>query len=173
MRQREVTDKSLQSLRKSPAKPGERYEKMDSEVRGLGFRVNEHGEISYVLIARYPGHSNPVRRTIGHYPGMSLAAAREKAKEWRDWIKGGRDPRAEEERLAEQRRAAEEALRAQRRTEEQNSFAALAEAFITDGVIGPNPEKPLQRTMRPLGKFARNSSRSGAAGRWRTSPAPT
>jgi integrase len=146
MRQREVTDKTLQSLRKNPAKAGERYDRMDSEVRGLGFRVNERGEISYILIARYPGHSNPVRRTIGHYPSMPLAVAREKAKEWRDWIKGGNDPRAEEERLAEQRRAAEEALRAKRRTEEDNTFGAVAEAFIADAVIGTNPEKPLQRT---------------------------
>jgi integrase len=149
---REVTDKTLQGLK--PAKPGRRYVKMDSDERGLGFRVNERGEISIVMIARFPGSESgqPARRTIGHYPSMSLAAARARAREWRNLIKAGTDPRVEEERIAEKKKAEER----QRLTEAENTFAALAEAFIADRVVGPDLRKPLQRAGLATAREIRN-----------------
>jgi len=69
-----LTDRALKALR--PADAGSRYEVMDSDVRGLGLRVSDKGKRTFILIARYPGSKNPVRRALGEYPMMELAEAR-------------------------------------------------------------------------------------------------
>jgi integrase len=89
------TDRKLQSL-----KPGKkRYEVMDSEVRGLGVRVTERGQRTFILIARYPHSHNPTRRALGDYPTLSLEKARAKARRWRELLEEGKDPKDEDERL--------------------------------------------------------------------------
>ena len=77
------------------------------------------GERTFVLLARYSRDGNPTRRALGSYPILSLAAARDKAIQWKRQLAAGVDPAAEEER----RRREEERKR-------QNSFAAVAEQFI-------------------------------------------
>ncbi|MGH6865789.1 MAG: tyrosine-type recombinase/integrase [Methyloceanibacter sp.] len=100
-----MTDRKLQSL-----KPGnKRYDVMDVDVRGFGVRVTEKGQRTFILIARYPGSTNPTRRALGEYPTLSLEKARVKARRWRDLIAEGKDPRDEEEkaRRLEQRKRAD------------------------------------------------------------------
>src|SRR5262245_36136429 len=112
MAKRNLTDRLLQSLK---GKPGKRYEIMDAIVPGLGVRVFDSGQRSFILISRFAGATNPTRRTIGEYPAKSLAEARDTA---RDWIKlndKGIDPRQDQEK----KRAAE--LRKQ-----ANTFASVA-----------------------------------------------
>src|SRR5262249_61905218 len=72
---RVLTDRLLKSLKARP----QRFEIMDSVVRGMGIRVSERGVRPFILIARYPGSRNPTRRALGEYPAMSLEKAREKA----------------------------------------------------------------------------------------------
>jgi integrase len=115
--QRKFTDRYLSSIR--GAKSGKPYDIRDTEVRGLRVRVMGTGELTFVLLARYSRNANPTRRALGSYPGMSLGAAREKALRWKNQIKVGIDPSAEEAR----QRAAEERKR-------EDSFAAAAEQFI-------------------------------------------
>ncbi|TIX00733.1 Arm DNA-binding domain-containing protein [Mesorhizobium sp.] len=100
-----LTDFKVKSLKKAPA--GKRYDVMDSEVRGLGIRVNDKGERTFIFYSRFPGKSAPERRVIGEYvepdetglhPAMSLADARKKAGEWRGLIKSGIDPKVKEAR---------------------------------------------------------------------------
>ena len=79
---------------------------MDSDVRGLGIRVMPSGVKSFILFRRFPGSKHPARRSLGTYGEMSLAEAREKAREWNALVKKGIDPAIEEER---QRRATIEA----------------------------------------------------------------
>ena len=66
--------------------------------RGSECESSEIGQRTFILIARYPGSSNPTRRALGEYPALSLTKARERAREWRELIRKGVDPKAEEER---------------------------------------------------------------------------
>lgn len=102
-----LSDRKLKALK--PADEGKRYEIMDTEVSGLGIRVTDKGKQTFILLARYPGSSNPTRRALGEYPTDSLSDAREKARQWRKWIDKGKDPKDEEEalRLAELRKKAD------------------------------------------------------------------
>ena len=108
--QRKFTDRFLKSIK--GARNGKPYDVRDSEVRGLRLRVMGSGERTFVLLARYSRDANPTRRALGSYPAMSLAQAREKAVQWKNQLKAGVDPSAEEARKRE------------------NSFAAVAEQFI-------------------------------------------
>jgi hypothetical protein len=51
-----LTDRKLKSLK--PARLGQRYDVMDSDVRGFGVRVSDKGQRSFILIGRYPGSHN-------------------------------------------------------------------------------------------------------------------
>ena len=114
--QRKLTDRLLDSVR-GAATP---YDIRDTEVPGLRCRVMPSGECTFVLLARYRRYGNPTRRALGTYPALSLAAARDKAIAWKRQLAAGVDPAADEER----RRREEE-------RKHQNSFAAVAEQFIT------------------------------------------
>ena len=75
-------------------------------VRGLGVRVMPSGVKSFILFRRFPGSKHPVRRSLGKYSDMSLAEARDKAREWNALVERGDDPTIENRR---QRTAAIEA----------------------------------------------------------------
>jgi integrase len=126
MAKRHLTDRALKALK--PAPTGKRLELWDSIVPGLGIRVTDRGVKTFVLLARYPGSpinpktgaANPTRRALGEYGALTLDKARDKARDWLKLIEAGTDPaeQAERQRLAEQRKR-------------ENSFAAVAEEFIT------------------------------------------
>jgi integrase len=104
---RDFTDRFLKALK--PAEPGKRYIVFDAQVPGLGVRVTEHcrdeHKGSFVLVARFPGSENPAPRRIGDYPALSLARARQIAREWREDLRQGIDPKAKEaERQRQERR---------------------------------------------------------------------
>ena len=115
MARNRLTDRKLAALKPE----GKRYDVMDTDVPGFGVRVSETGQRTFVLIARYPGSSNPTRRGLGEYPALSLEQARERARDWRELIRKGIDPKAEVERLRR------EELRKQ-----QTTFGAVAEDYI-------------------------------------------
>jgi len=81
----------------------------------------KHQSLTFILIARYPPSSHPTRRALGAYSAMSLEAARTKARHWLEFVGKGIDPAIEEER---QRQA-----EVQR---QENTFGAVAEAFIAE-----------------------------------------
>ena len=60
-----LTDRKLQAL--APAPAGKRYDVWDALVPGLGVRVTDKGQRSFVLAARYPGATDPTRRALGEY----------------------------------------------------------------------------------------------------------
>jgi integrase len=127
-----LNDRSLKTLR--PAPKGETYDLMDALVPGFGLRISETGRKTFILIARYPGSRNPTRRSIGLYGALTLELARNRARDWLELIRKGKDPKTEEER---------------QRTEEErkhnNSFARVVEDFIKFSVIGPDTSNPRQR----------------------------
>ena len=133
MARKRLTDRTLKALKPASA----RYDVMDTDVPGFGVRVTEKGQRTFILIARYPGSSNPTRRAIGEYPAMSLEKARERARGWRELVRKGTDPKAEEER---QRR--------QELRKQQTTFAAVAEDFIERHVKGQRKAKDTEREIR-------------------------
>src|SRR5262245_37660697 len=114
-----LTDRKIKSLKPKRT----RYDIADSDIRGLHNRVSEHGTKSFFLVIRYPGSKYPARRSLGTYPEVTLAEARDKAREWRGLVHRGIDPKEEERRL----RLAEAAKRA-------CTVAAVAEDYITKKV---------------------------------------
>jgi integrase len=144
-----LTDRKLLSLKpihpetKKPLKVGERYELMDTIVPKFGVRVTAQGRRTFILVARYPGSSNPTRRAIGEYDAVSLNTARTTARNWLELIQKGIDPHLELER--------------QRRSEQrkrENTFAAVAEAFIAEKLSrerkGREVERDIRRQLIPL-----------------------
>ena len=132
MARKTLTDRTLKALKPSP--DGKPYDIMDAVVPGLGVRVLGGGRRSFILVGRFPGSRNPTRRALGEYDALTLDKARERARQWLELIRVGKDPAVEEE-----------ALRLSEARKRENSFAAVAEDFIRLAVIGPNPERPKQR----------------------------
>jgi integrase len=114
-----LTDNLIAGLK--PAAEGQRNEIRDDLVSGLAIRVTDKGKKTFVLVARYPGSTNPTRRSIGEYPATSLQAAREEAKSWLLMLKRGLDPKEEIERVKS------ENLR-----KRANSFSAVVEDYLKD-----------------------------------------
>jgi len=120
---RDFTDRFLKAIK--PAEHGKRIIFHDAQIPGFGIRVTDRSaddnKGSFVLVTRFPGSTNPVPRRIGDYPAMSLAKAREIAREWREDLRQGVDPKAKE---------------AERRREEErrrgDTFAAVFLAFADD-----------------------------------------
>src|SRR6516164_8208202 len=84
-----LTDRGLRAYK--DALPGKTYDRMDSQVPGFGVRVSEKGRRTFILVTRYPGSRNPTRRAIGEYDAISLADARETARDWLAMIRRGVD----------------------------------------------------------------------------------
>ena len=136
-----LTDRLLKSL-----KPGEQpFEVMDSQVRGLGIRVMPSGVKTFILRRRYPGSTQPARRSLGTYGEMSLAQAREKAREWNALVKKGIDPALEEGR---QRRAAIEAEKQRQASTFGAAFEAYLERKASKLKSGPDIEREIRRECK-------------------------
>jgi hypothetical protein len=71
------TDRYLKSLKPAPA--GKRLVHWDSARPSFGVRITDRGVVSFFVIRRMPGKTQPVRVSLGHYPTISLAAARKLA----------------------------------------------------------------------------------------------
>ena len=149
----ELTDISIRKL-KPEAKP---YEVMDSkpvpglDTRGLGIRVmGKPGAVvkSFILFRRFPGSENPVRRTLGRYPALTLAEARQKADEWNTLLKKKLDPKTEEAREEQQRLAAEQAKQEAERQQKENTFGNAFESYLRDKASKQRSGAEIERVMR-------------------------
>jgi integrase len=129
---RTLTARFLKSI--EPSLPGKRRIEWDAVVPGMGVRVTDRGHVSFVLGARFPGSKHFTPRELGAYGAITLEQARDKAREWLGLIAKDIDPRtvAVDLRIAEQRKR-------------DDTFTAVAEKFLRLNVIGPDPERPLQR----------------------------
>jgi integrase len=115
MAKRDFTDRFLKSIK--PAETGKRVVIYDAQIPGFGIRVSDRcadgNKGAFVLITRFPGSSNPAPRRIGDYPAMTLAKARDIAREWREDIRQGIDPKEKEAaRLRELERLRADTFRA-------------------------------------------------------------
>jgi integrase len=139
-----LTDRTLKALK--PAPDGKRYILWDSQVPGFGIRVGDNASDerkgSFVLVARFPGSSNSVPRRIGDYPGMALADARQIAREWREDLSKGVDPKAKE---AERRRQEH----ARRADTFEAAFGAYAKLQLSRLRTGRSVVQAMERVMLP------------------------
>jgi integrase len=74
-----LTDFKVRALKADPT--GAEYIQGDREVGGLGVRVRPNGAKSYVVMKRLPGQAKLVRVTLGRVGEISLAQARDQARQ--------------------------------------------------------------------------------------------
>jgi integrase len=134
-RRTELTDKEVRAL--LPAPTGSRYEINDPGLAKFAVRVNDRGQGTYILVARFPGHKQPARREIAKVGEVSLAEARETASEWIALIKRGVDPKHEVERQKQAK------LRKQAVT-----FASVAELWLKKHAAKLRTFKSIERMVQ-------------------------
>jgi hypothetical protein len=100
---------------------GKRIEHRDAKETGLALRVTSSGSKSWTLLYSLRGKKN--RLTLGPYPQITLARARELAREHKATIAEGIDP------IAAAKAEREEAARVARNTK---SFADVADQWVED-----------------------------------------
>ncbi|MGH7088385.1 MAG: tyrosine-type recombinase/integrase [Stellaceae bacterium] len=127
-----LTDKSMKAMKPEPT--GKRRTVWDAMMPGLCVLVTGNGRRGFYVVHRLPGAYSPTWVKIGEYPVMSLAEAREKARQTLGAIAAGKRPKEEE---AAQRRAEREEARQQ----QAKTFGAVAELFVSKHV-------PTLRTAR-------------------------
>jgi integrase len=142
---KDFTDRTLKALKPAPA--GKRIILWDAQIPGFGIRVTDKSCAAdigaFVLVTRYPGAKTPAPRRIGGYPAMSLGQARQIAREWRELIAQGVDPkRREEERQREEARRRADTFAA--------AFAAYADDRLTTLRTGAQVTGAIAKHVLPL-----------------------
>ena len=113
--QKALTDILVRSL---PPPPSGRTELSDSRCPGLEFRVTSLGSRSWSFRFRDPRSARVTRATIGTYPEVSLAKARERANNMRRSVAAGLNP------VEEKRR--------ERHESKTKTFRALADRYLEE-----------------------------------------
>lgn len=98
----------------------------DAVATGLGLKLLRSGKRVWLLQAKRPGRAYQSKLSLGEYPGVTLADARQKAEAWRALVLKGVDPKDAE---ADERRKLEAARRAEA-VKRENTFGAFAERWI-------------------------------------------
>lgn len=94
--QKNLTERFLQTVK--PPATG-RTEFYDQTVKGLSIRITASGIVTFALFYRLPGDRQKRRMTLGQYPVLSLAEARQKARAALLDIAKGKDPGAEQQAI--------------------------------------------------------------------------
>ncbi len=110
-----LTDPGIGKM--SKAKEGKRVERFDAGAPGLALRITDKGVKSWSVYYRLDGKHQ--RLTIGAWPEIGVAEARDQAREIKSQAKTGVDPK--EARKAEKVAAEDEAA---------DTFGAIAEEYI-------------------------------------------
>jgi hypothetical protein len=119
---KQLTDTGVRKL--APPTSG-RLEIYDALVPWMAVRVTPNGHKSFVARARIKGQDRPIRYTIGPASLLTVADARQRARDVLLKMQVGADPRQE-------KRAQEAAIERRKRT----TFATVAENYIADHVDG-------------------------------------
>ncbi len=118
---RHLTDPGIGKM--SKAKKGKRIEKFDAGAPGLCLRITDNGVKSWSVYYRLG--SAHKRETIGRWPEIGVAQARNQARDIKGQAKAGIDPKS-----------AREALEAAAEDETPGTFGAIAELYIKRECLG-------------------------------------
>lgn len=142
-----LTDASVQKIKPPPAGPDGSVRQMDYLDRldgggSLGLRVSSNGVRSWVIQPRVlrEGKRVRIRVTLGRYPEMSLATAREKARAALLAARCGQDPAAA---VKQERQALID--------ESRRTFGVLADEFLAKYVgreCRPATEREYRRALK-------------------------
>ena len=119
-----MTEPGIAKMARAPK--GKRIERFDSGADGLSLRVTDRGTKTWNICYHFPdaqGRLKHHRFTIGPWPAIGLAQARDTARMVKSRAKAGINPKAE-------RDAAQAAAKAEAQTEARNTFTAIAENYI-------------------------------------------
>jgi len=111
----QMTDPGIRKMRKAPK--GKRIEKFDAIAPGLSLRVTERGAKSWSVYYRFGGKHQ--RFTIGSWPAIGVADAREQAGQITNQAKSGVDPKQVRARAT-----------AATQAETCKTFEAVAQSYI-------------------------------------------
>ncbi len=131
-----LTDLTVQHL-KPPA--AGRVEHFDATLPGFGLRITEKGARTWVVLYRIGGRAR--RLTIGRYPAISLADARDLARDAMHEVARGNDPAADKK-----------AARRESPEPERDAFADAAEDFLRRHVckLRPSTRREYTRTFEKV-----------------------
>ena len=115
-----LTDPGIGKMNRAPA--GKRIERFDAGAPGLALRINGKGLKTWTVHVRL--HGKQKRITLGDWPAMGVAEARDRAREAKAWVKAGIDP-------ATVKAAEQESAEAAVEAEAQRTFGVIAERYIT------------------------------------------
>jgi integrase len=135
-----LTDKYIAGLKCPPEK--DLVAVSDDGCKGLQLRALKSGTKSWVFFYWSPLLSKSVRMSLGHYPDLSLAKARDKVADHRKTMAEDEDPR---------RKLRQERKRVSR--EEALSFDDLADLYIAEYVIGGQCGKDAVRIFHETAKW--------------------
>ena len=127
-----LTVKKLDSLKPE----AERLDYWDDSLAGFGVRVTPKGEKTFCVMYRLGGKQR--RMTLGEYPVLKVADARDRAKDALELVRRGVDP-------VEEQRRREEAEVASRI--EGFTFEALAKQFLEEHVKKLRSEYEVKRSL--------------------------
>ena len=131
-----LTNRTLDTLKRADG-PGRRYDVWDTQLPNFGVRVNDKGRRVFVVAKRLATEKNPTRFTVGEYPAMTLAEARQKARQIIGDLEGGIRPRERQDAQAREQ--------AKRR---RDTFASVAEEFIKKHVAKLRTKADVERSIR-------------------------
>ena len=145
---RDLTDRAIRALK--PAASCKRSITWDAQVSGLGVRVTDKGHKSFVLVTRYPGANQPVPRKIGDYPSVSIATARRLAREWREDIAKGVDPKDKAEAVRRDAEAAKKETERRQANTFKTAFAVYARDHLVTLRTGDIVEGVVKKHILPV-----------------------
>ncbi len=119
-----MTEPGIAKMAKAPK--GKRLERFDSGADGLALRITDRGTKTWNICYHFPtaeGVLKHHRVTLGQWPAVGLAQAREEARMIKAEVGSGIDPRA-------RRAGAHAAAKTEAQAEARKTFRAIAENYI-------------------------------------------
>ena len=119
-----MTEPSIAKMGKAPK--GKQIERFDSGADGLALRITDRGTKTWNICYHFPNAQDERkhhRLTLGFWPTLGVAEARDKAREVKSDVKSGIDPKAK-------RAAAQAGAKAEAQVEARKTFRAIAENYI-------------------------------------------
>ena len=125
-----LTEPGIAKMTRAPK--GKRVERFDSGADGLCLRITDRGTKTWCISYHFPdedGNLKHQRFTIGPWPAIGVAEARDQARLIKSQARAGIDPKGVRE-------AAWEKKRAEAKTKVRKTFKAIAENYIALEVPG-------------------------------------